>query len=397
MRDVACPACGARVAASFYDGGMQPIATLARARSEKEAREVPRVPLDYVQCIACTHVFNAAFEEKELPTSGAAPGWGMFNHAELWAAFMQSTAERLAASLPKGALVVEFGHGSGDFIARVAKARNDLRCLGFDPWGVESKSDRVELRREMLEPSAIPALGAHLLIARHVLEHVAAPRARLDRIAVACSARPQRVYLEVPCIDRALEVGRTVDFFYEHCQQFTTRSFTMMIEAVGTLEEQGHGYDGEVVWATLYLGDPWHGEIARGAEDFDLLTRKSREAVCAELATLASSGKKIAVWGGAGKSAAFMIRHDMDAVRFPIVVDSDPMKVGTFVAGLGQEIRPSSFLTSAPVDIVIVPPQWRARDIVLEMRAKNIAAQVLIEHEGRLIDFLKAEHPYAKP
>jgi hypothetical protein len=47
--------------------------------------------------------------------------------------------------------------------------------------------------------------------------------------------------------------------------------------------------------------------------------------------------------------------------------------------------------------VVIVPPQWRARDIVAEMRRVGIeVASVLIEHEGRLIDFRHDPHPYPR-
>ena len=73
----------------------------------------------------------------------------------------------------------------------------------------------------------------------------------------------------------------------------------------------------------------------------------------------------------------------------------DAGKAGTCVPGTGQQIRYRDALQDAPVDVVIIPTQWRARDIVVEMQREGIAAgQVLIEHEGRLIDFLADPHPY---
>src|SRR5205085_11014011 len=102
--------------------------------------------------------------------------------------------------------------------------------------------------------------------------------------------------------------------------------------AGGRIEDRGHGYDDEIVWAVASLAS---GD-ARSAAQFDARTRKARTDVRGQLASLGSSGKRIAIWGGAGKSAAFMARHEMDAARFPIVVDSDPTKVGTFVPGTGQ-------------------------------------------------------------
>ena len=40
MRAVTCPACGYHVAVPFYDGGSQPLATLAWPGSEDEARKM---------------------------------------------------------------------------------------------------------------------------------------------------------------------------------------------------------------------------------------------------------------------------------------------------------------------------------------------------------------------
>ena len=101
------------------------------------------------------------------------------------------------------------------------------------------------------------------------------------------------------------------------------------------------------------------------------------------------------MWGGTGKSAAFINRYGLDARRFPLVVDSDPVKAGTFVPGTGQEIRRRDVLLAQPVEVIIVPPQWRLRDILEEIRACGIAAErVLIEHAGRLIDARREDHPY---
>jgi len=101
------------------------------------------------------------------------------------------------------------------------------------------------------------------------------------------------------------------------------------------------------------------------------------------------------VWGGTGKSAAFINRYSLDRERFPIVVDSDAAKVGTFVPGTGQEIRSRDWMIKHPDAVVIIPPQWRALDIVLEMEAAGIAfKRVLIEHEGALIDYFADAHPY---
>ena len=134
---------------------------------------------------------------------------------------------------------------------------------------------------------------------------------------------------------------------------------------------------------------------AKRAERFASAAEVSRKDIRAALDQLAASGKSVAIWGGTGKAAAFIHQFGADAARFPLVVDSDPAKVGTFVPGTGQEIRFRDALKNRTIDVVIIPTQWRARDIVAEMQREAIQpGQVLIEHGGRLVDFAVADHPY---
>ncbi len=126
-------------------------------------------------------------------------------------------------------------------------------------------------------------------------------------------------------------------------------------------------------------------------------TRQSLGTIQRQLSELAKSGQRIAIWGGTGKSAAFMQRYSVDCQRFPLVVDSDPDKVGTYVPGTGQLIQFRDVLKTEPAAIILIPPQWRAADIVVEMQREGIFPdQVLIEHDGRLVDFHRESSPYSQ-
>ena len=111
-----------------------------------------------------------------------------------------------------------------------------------------------------------------------------------------------------------------------------------------------------------------------------------------------AAGRRVAVWGGTGKAAAFIQRYRVDAERFPVVVDDDLNKVDTFVPGTGQRIRFRDWLKEQPPDVILIPAQWRAADIVAAMEKSGITApSILIEHGGRLIDFRRDAHPYGRP
>jgi hypothetical protein len=186
------------------------------------------------------------------------------------------------------------------------------------------------------------------------------------------------------------------DFYYEHVSHFTTRSFVTLLQRLGELRTIGHGYDGEVVYGLVRLDTPENMKsVAHQASIFVEDAYSSVERISQQLTELAESGAAVAIWGGTGKSAAFMHQFGVDAARFPLVVDSDPDKVGTFVPGTGQRIVFRDALKGMPVDVVIIPTQWRAKDIAAEMAREGIVpGKVLIEHGGRLIDFALEAHPY---
>jgi hypothetical protein len=393
-----CPACGFQIAAPFFNGGAQPLATLAWPASQEAARSMPRLPVDFVRCVECGHVYNPAFDYAQVPYSDK-PNL-MFNRGALWSEFLKDTMSQMLHQLPAHPVIVEIGHGDGSLLAALAAARPGGHFIGFDPHGATRSEGDLELRAALFEPDEhLAELAPDLVVSRHVLEHLNSPLAFLQRIAFAAArlGREQLAYFEVPCVDRALATGRTVDFYYEHNSQFSTQSFRKMLSRCGaTINCVGHGYGGEVIYGYVTLGGQQRRlKIADEAREFLDAANAGLERIFAQLEDLAVSSARVAIWGGTGKSAAFINRYGLDRVRFPIVVDSDPAKVGTFVPGTGQEIRSRDWLKDQPGSIIIIPPQWRALDIVLEMERAGISfKQVLIEHDGALIDYFRDSHPY---
>ena len=399
VRAVTCPACGHHVAVPFFEGGLAPLATLAWPESADAARALGRLPLDFVRCIECGHVFNAAFDYAAVPYADRPNR--MFNRAPGWSEHLLMVRDEMLARLPPVPVVVEIGHGDGHLLTALAEARPAGRYVGFDPHGTaEARPRAVDLRQALFIPAwDLAELSPDLIVSRHVMEHLTDPLGFIQQLAFAAAwARVEStLYLEVPCIDRALETGRTFDFYYEHNSHFTTASFTRMLSRCGATDTQiGHGYGDEVIYAFVRLAsDSVQVAHASAALAFRDEARRSRSRLRAQMDALAASGLSVAIWGGTGKAAAFITQVGADAARFPLVVDSDADKAGTFVPGTGQEIRFRDWLRAHPVDVVIVPAHWRARDIVREMAACDITCRtVLIEFRGRLVDYFTAPHPY---
>ncbi|MBZ0257570.1 hypothetical protein K8I31_16005, partial [bacterium] len=130
---VTCPACGHHVAAPFFPAGDKPLATLAWPKSRQEASNMKQLPLNYVCCVDCSHVFNTEFQYGEVPYSEK-PNL-MFNEGKNWSEFIQRMQQRIIDSLPAKPRVVEIGHGNGAFLSTLSKLRPQGTFIGFDPNG----------------------------------------------------------------------------------------------------------------------------------------------------------------------------------------------------------------------------------------------------------------------
>jgi hypothetical protein len=398
LRQCTCPACGHHVAVPFLDADRQPLATLAWPASRREAEQMPRLPLEFVRCVGCGHVYNARFDYAQVPYSDK-PNL-MFNKGSGWMRHLAHVCDLLQQHLPAAATVVEIGCGEGHLLRALAERRPDGRYLGFDPNARVDTAGRFEARAQLFDASLHMAeCRPDLVVSRHVLEHLVNPLGFLQSLefAACCLAAPTWLFIEVPCIDRALATGRTVDFYYEHNSHFTTMSFTRMLQRVAAhVEWVQTSYDSEVICGLARLGGGREAvDFAHEAAGFRETAAMGLTTIRHQLAELTASGRRVAVWGGTGKAAAFLNRYGVDADRFPHVVDSDADKAGTHVPGAGQRIRPVEYLLDHPVEVILIPMQWRARDILAEMERTGITCQqILIEHQGRLIDFAEDAHPY---
>ncbi|SDH72539.1 Methyltransferase domain-containing protein [Paraburkholderia steynii] len=392
-----CPVCANTVAARFFPAGEQTLATLAWPASAHAAQSLPRHAQDFVQCPSCAHVWNHRFEYDAIPYQSNPNR--MFNSGSIWKGHLAHTRDLVLSRLPDAPNVVEIGCGEGHFVRGLAQAQPGGRFIGFDPNATPETGLGVEFHPRLFEPLAdMSAFSPDAVVIRHVLEHLTEPARLVEALAwgAASAGKDCWLFAEVPCIDRVFDTQRLADFFYEHVSHFTTESFRTLMSRAGEIVTLAHGYDGEVVYALVKLGVPAGARTrAQAATQFAVRTVKSRATIAQQLSQLSASGKRVAIWGGTGKAAAFIHQFGADAARFPLVVDSDRGKVGTYVPGTGQRIEFRDVLKEAQVDVIVIPTQWRARDIIAEMEREGIATKnVLIEHDGGLVDFFAQAHPY---
>jgi C-methyltransferase C-terminal domain len=394
-----CPVCHYTLANPFFDGGKQPLATLGWPNSACLAQSMQQYSLDYVQCPRCTHIWNRSFRYESIPYTNNPNR--MFNKGMNWQGHLVKTKNLLLSQLPKAnPTIIDIGCGEGHFVRSLSESLGAQgRFMGFDPNATSESGVGVEFYPRFFDPLIdILEFSPDLIIMRHVLEHLLDPAAFIDQLAWGAARinKPVRMFAEMPCVDRVLQSKRLVDFFYEHPSQFTTQSFTTLMEQGGQILHLAHSYDDEVIYALIEFKVPMqYQQAAKESEDFYKQAFISKSQIKAQLKALIDESKKVAIWGGTGKAAAFIHYFEANAKDFPLVVDSDSNKVGSFVPKTGQQIQYRDALKDQKVDILIIPSQWRARDILAEMEKEDIVVDlVLIEHEGNLINFSNKKHPY---
>jgi SAM-dependent methyltransferase len=384
----ACPGCGGRELRPVYSRSGVPVHQNIAAPTQAEALRCPRGDIALAHCAECGLVFNAAFDETLVRY---APGYDASqSHSPLFGRYLDELARDLVArhSL-HGKTVVEIGCGAGDFLARLCRI-GAKEGIGFDP-SYAGRPDRlppgVTVRAEAYPPGR-PHPPAHLVCARHVLEHIARPAAFLAALrGAAGNPDGAPVFVETPRLEWILEQHAFWDVFYEHCSYFTAPVLRRLLEAAGlAVARAGPTFGGQYQFVEARPGRPSRaplppdGEapaaLAARLEAFarDADTRRAEWG--ARLGALSRRGGCL-VWGAGAKGVTFLNALDAGPDTVPAVVDLNPAKQGRYVPGTGQPIIAPSDLHRYPAGSILVMNSHYLEEIQALARVEAPGADVL--------------------
>lgn len=119
------------------------------------------------------------------------------------------------------------------------------RCIGIDPVWADQDGKFIEPNIQVLAAYIedishvrFSEMAPDLIVCRHVLEHLADPRAVLHQLMQ--SAAPDALFLvEIPEFSSLLKRYRFDQIFHEHVQYFTLHSLLRLIDEVGGIY-RGH-------------------------------------------------------------------------------------------------------------------------------------------------------------
>lgn len=266
----------------------------------------------------------------------------------------------------RGADVVEIGAGGGHFLDLLCEL-GDNRGTGFDPSHDAERAapelgERVRVVRDYYSEKYADQ-PADLIVCRHVLEHIPDPRAFLHGLRRTLEGRDDAVlYFEVPNSYLILRELSIWDVVYEHCGYFVPESLEAMFRACGfEVLAVREDYGGQFVGLEARPGDRVEGpgpacDLSRLEPAVHSFSARFREVATgwrARLDALAQEGRSAAVWGGGAKAVSFL--HLLgQGPAIEAVVDINPGKQGSFLAGTGLEIVAPERLAGLRPDLVIV-------------------------------------------
>lgn len=390
MSSRTCFACGDGVLEPFLDAGHVPTQVGTQWPTREAARDCPRGQMRLAFCRCCGLIYNVAFDPARVDYSLAYDN--ALHFSEFFRAYELRLVEHLVDRYLRAgaAQVMELGCGSGHFLGLLCE-RAGGRGMGFDPSHDPGRLDplargRVEIRREPFSDRAI-GHRADLLCFRHVLEHIADPRPFLSVVRRVLESSPGGVaYCEVPNALLALRQLSIWDLMYEHCSYFVRGSLATLFAAQGfEVLHVREAYGGQFVGleARVGAGAPAPAldvaELTRLGADvtaFGAHFERVRAEWRARLADLQARGRRVALWGAGGKAVGFCaLVGDVSAIA--TVVDVNPGKQGTFLAGTGHEIlAPEALLEAAPDAVIVLNPLY-SQEIRSALTAMGLAPDLL--------------------
>jgi SAM-dependent methyltransferase len=359
-----CNICGGAALVPLVDLPSVPALCNQLLLDPEAACSVDRARVALAGCSDCGHVFNTAFDPQRV-IYGISYGNSLMGSPR-YRAYTQALVDRLMdAHRLRCGTVVEIGCGAGEFLDLLLEG-GAASAVGFDPARAdepEEQTDRLRVIGAKFDPALAPE--ADLVCSRHVLEHLSDPGAVLGQIRNAYDrAPPKLVFLEVPDGRYTLESLGVWDIIYEHVSYFTADSLHHLLRRTGfEIERMESTFGGQYLIAEAHFAAPVRLPSINAAARFMMFSQQFQQALLAWgewLAEALRAQHSVALWGAGSKGISFLNLLDRETPRaVSRVVDINPGKTGSFVAGTGHPVVDPDALRAAPPDyILLMNPEY---------------------------------------
>ncbi len=359
-----CPGCRGTAVTRITGLSRVPVHSVLLLPSAREAKTFPRGNLVLGYCSHCGLVSNYRYDAS-LQHYGSRCEESQ-GYSGTFAAFQRELALRLVDRYAlRRKRILEIGCGKGDFLSLLCEL-GDNDGVGFDPAFIP---DRLRTPRkgrarfiQDFYSEKYAGMEADFICCQMTLEHIHPVADFVTSLRKAIGANTETlVFIQVPDAVRILRACAFEDIYYEHCSYFTSASLRNVFTVNGfAVIDATSEFEGQYITLTAKpaIGSrkaDWYdpGEIGTLALGFETRVRNRMERWRSFIGSVGLHGRRAVLWGSGSKAVSFLTGLNVDQ-EVHSVVDVNPHRHGSFVAGTGHAIISPEQLADVDPDVVIV-------------------------------------------
>ncbi|MGI9534498.1 MAG: class I SAM-dependent methyltransferase [Thermodesulfobacteriota bacterium] len=369
-----CPNCSGNTVLAFYKVDNVPVHSVLLLNSRDEAINYPKGKIELGFCKSCGFISNTAFNPEVHEY------YSEYESSQAFSPTFNSFSKKLAELLiSRHSLnekeIIEIGCGQGEFLKLICGLGKN-RGIGFDPAYNESRSSEVNIDSNGFNADVsiikdfysekYSDYHADFICCKMTLEHIQDTASFVSSIRRSITNNSDTgVFFQIPEASRVLDEIAFWDIYYEHCSYFSPVSLAKLFKNNGfDITNLGTDYEDQYLMIEAL---PGQGEIQFKFNEDEQLSQMSAKVDYfvknyprkldewnGTLNDIKEKGLKSVVWGSSSKGVAFLTTLDAGHDEIEYVVDINPYRQGSFMAGTGQEIVSPEFLKEYKPDLIIV-------------------------------------------
>ena len=368
QRRCACPSCKSADMRLFHEITNIPVNSVMNCYTREDALAFPRGDLALGFCHKCGFIWNTRFDPDSVRySSDCEESQG---YSPTFSAFAKDLAQYLVDKYKlNGKRIIEIGCGKGEFLKLIcALGRN--QGIGIDPAYVSGRNlgpeadENVEFIRDYYSEKYSTYQG-DLICCRMTLEHISDTGELIASIRRSIGDKVDTiVFFQVPDVTRILKNCSFEDIYYEHCSYFSPGSLARLFQNNGLeIVDLKTVFDEQYILLEakpLHLARDSRHPLRENVDAIDGLVAHF-EARLPEVLRhweyqfdqFNRAEKRVVIWGGGSKGVAFLHAiKQTDTIKY--VVDINPFRQQTFMAGSGQRIISPADLQEYRPDVVLI-------------------------------------------
>jgi hypothetical protein len=360
-----CPSCASIDLSVFYAIKQVPAHSVLLLATREQALNYPTGDITLAYCQACGFITNIDFDANLHEYSSRYEETQ--GYSSTFSAFHKQLANHLIEKYDlREKSVIEIGCGKGEFLRLLCES-GENSGIGFDPAYIPGRitSDRVTFIKDYYSEK-YAQYTADFICCKMTLEHIQDVAGFVETVRRSIGDNEETVvFFQVPDVRRILQEVAFWDIYYEHCSYFSLGSLSRLFrKSRFEVTDLWRDYGDQYLMIEARPGRGQTKERLQAEDDLDELSKDLNIFVTKQVPTIQrwqseihafmNDGCKVVLWGGGSKAVAFLTTLKIKHSVIQYVVDINPNKSGTYLAGTGQEIVAPNFLIDYKPDVVIM-------------------------------------------